>query len=724
MKKFLIFSIFYVLVIAAFAQVQSQITYRNGKAQFIINGKEYEPLLYNYPYKWPMEKEAFRRQLEMFKNADIHLYTVCFQLQEFVEYPDGSVKQCFAPGNEVALFEVDKRIKAVLDADPDAYIMFCVTAGYHTIWWEKAHPEECVAYPNTTVDYECNVDGGNYVIPSSASKVWRKDLCDVLAKICEQIKNSPYGNRVFALRVDFGSSREWFYNGFDYDMQPDVSKPMLEAFRTYLKNKYGTVENLQKNWGNKSVTFENAEIPSVRKRQKTSAGSLRHSQKERTVLDFLETMQKEMFDLQMACNKVMKDAFDGRLLVGNYSGYYGGIHMGAEHRQTLNYERLMSDVVDFQIAPPMYNDEFRGMGAPSLSQSTVDSHALYGKMTILENDTRTHLESKNFQKFATDQAESNALLMRDFGQVLAKNMGMWFLDFGRDFYDTPEFAEILKKMVEIRKLPVNGKNIARVVVVADYDNLLHMCIKRWDPMAYIAVSRLLLELSYSGVAWDIISIEDLAKARDYDVYFFPNSFYLNDYGRSAIEALKQKGNKTFVWSFAPGWLSDDGVDVENIEKTCSFKVKIVDDKIADRTINLVENNEVIRQKLLKTGPLFAIENSDKIIGVTDNVVSIACRKEKNGNTHYLSSTGFYPGKVVRKILVDAKTHIYCDDPKSIIFANDNFVTHHTLNGGEMVINLPEVKQVKMVYPNNIILGETATIKFNAAPKSTTIFYLK
>ena len=105
MKKFLIFSIFYVLVIAAFAQVQSQITYRNGKAQFIINGKEYEPLLYNYPYKWPMEKEAFRRQLEMFKNADIHLYTVCFQLHEFVEYPDGSVKQCFAPGNEVALFE-------------------------------------------------------------------------------------------------------------------------------------------------------------------------------------------------------------------------------------------------------------------------------------------------------------------------------------------------------------------------------------------------------------------------------------------------------------------------------------------------------------------------------------------------------------------------------------------------------------------------------------------
>ncbi|MBR7126984.1 MAG: beta-galactosidase [Lentisphaeria bacterium] len=702
---------------------KSEITRKNGKVQFLINNKVYEPILYNYPYKWPMQKEAFRRELEMFRNADVHLYTVCFQLHEFVTWPDGSNKQCFAPDKKVALFEVDKRIKDALDADPNAYIMFAITAGYHTIWWEKAHPEECIAYPNTEVDYSCNYDGGNYITPSMASKVWRKDLCDVIAQVCEQIKKSPYGDRVFAIRIDFGSSREWFLNGFDYDLQPDVSKPMLEAFRAYLKEKYGTVENLRKNWSNDSVTFETAQIPSPRKRRKTSAGSLRHPIVEGDVLDYLETIQKEAFDLQIACNKVAKEAFDGRLLVGNYSGYFGGIHMGAEHRQTLNYERLMSDYVDFQIAPPMYNDEFRGMGAPSLSQATSDSHKLYGKMSILENDTRTHLEKGKFQKFANNQAESNALLMRDFGMTLAKDTGMWFLDFGRDFYDTNEFRKLFQEMTAIKKLPATGKSTARVAVVANYGNLLNMCIKRWDPMAYIAVSRLLLELSYSGVAWDCISIEDLKVARDYDVYFFPNSFYLNDNDRLLIEKLKQKGNKTFVWTFAPGWLSDKGDDLQGIEQVSSFKVKVIDKQIADRTIKLTANNKIIQHKLLKVGPFFAIENADKKIGTTDNCVSIGVRKDDT-NTHYLTSVGLYPGEVVRQILADAKVHIYCDNPKDIIFANNDFLTHHTANGGETEIKLPTLKKVKMVYPKEQDFGETQLIKFTADPKSTTIFYLK
>ena len=195
MQKFLLLLIALVFTFTAIGATESKIIYSNGKPQFLINGKEYETLMYMYPYKWPMEKESFRRQIEMFKKSDIHLYGVCFQLHEFVNWPDGSQKQCFAPNNEVALFEVEKRIKDCLEADPDAYIMFCITAGYHTIWWEKAHPEECIAYPNTTVDYKCNNDGGNYITPSVASKVWRKDLCNVLEQICEAIKKSPYGDR-------------------------------------------------------------------------------------------------------------------------------------------------------------------------------------------------------------------------------------------------------------------------------------------------------------------------------------------------------------------------------------------------------------------------------------------------------------------------------------------------------------------------------------------------
>ncbi len=723
MQKFWLLLGLCVLSFFLSAATQSEITYHNGKPQFVINGKEYETLMFMYPYKWPMDKESFRREVEMFKNADIHLYGVCFQLHEFVKWPDGSQKQCFAPGKEVALFEVENRIKAVLEADPDAYIMFCITAGYHTIWWEKAHPEECIAYPDTEVDYKCNADGGNYITPSAASKVWRKDLCDVLTQICEAIKKSPYGDRVFALRVDFGASREWFQNGFDYDLQPDVSKPMLDAFRTYLQNKYGTVENLQKSWGDSSVTFDNARIPSPRKRQKTSAASLRCPIKDRAVLDYLEAVHKEIFDLQMACNKVLKDSFDGKLLVGNYGGYFAGIHMGAEHRHILNTERLNSNYVDFQITAQIYNDEFRGMGAGAVSQQMANSHKLYGKLAILENDTRTHLENRAFQKFAYNQAESNALLIRDLGQILTRNMGMWFLDFGRDFYDTSEFAELFEKISAARKLPVTGKSTAKVAIVGDYNNLLYMCIKRWDALPYLTVSRLIDSISHSGAAWDIISIDDLKIADDYDVYFFPNAFYLDTEERRIIENLKSKGNKTFVWSFAPGWLSENGDDLSGIRDISSFQVKIVDKTIQERTILLLDNNEIIKHKLLKTGPLFSIENADAKIGMSDEVLTIACRKDQ-GNTHYLSTTGLFPRAVVRQILEDAQIHIYCDNQNDVIYANNDFVTHHTANGGETIIKLPETKKVKMILPYEKDFGETDIIKFFTEPKSTTIFYLK
>ncbi|MBQ9789912.1 MAG: hypothetical protein IJW31_10000 [Lentisphaeria bacterium] len=663
------------------------ITFDNKYPQFKIGEKNYDILFYLCDYPWPHESEAFCRQVKSFRDADMDLNAIGFVTCEKIkDEASGKMREPWE-GDFLALDLIEKRIYKALELNPDAYFVVYLTASYPSGWWMDKNPDELIQYATEPIDPKAVLGDYAFRAPSFASLKFRQEMGDVLYKMVKYLESTPAGKRVCAYRVDYGCFREWFCYGFANKL-PDVSKPMLQAFRNYLRKTYNNdVAALRKAWGKSDVTFETADFPTVEERLKLGRDHLRDPKKNRAVIDYLHALHGEILATNIEFNKKVKEASNFRVPVGNYGGYFFGMHFGPEHRHYYQNERLMSQYTDFLASPFMYS-QYRKFGEAGLAEGLFESPLLYNKVAILEGDSSTHLDkskSRDMLQFATNSAESNAMLARDFGQVICRNAGMWFKDFNKNFYDDPEIVEGIRKMGKIRKLPITDNLIKKdVCFVADYESLLYMCATRWDKLYKQTVSDFVVELTHSGVPFETLSLADLERIDldKFKVYVFPNLYYATPEKLALVNKLKKMGKKVF-FSFAPGYLTENGRSLASFNEYSGMNVKKFPGTLNDK---------------------------GQVIKVSDNV--------------YYSTDGIWGRDELRKLFREAGVHVFTDNSEPIIYAGMNFVVFHSLKGGKQKLNLPEAREVDMCFPSDVKYGKTASIEFEMQPKSTVIFYVR
>lgn len=688
------------------APITSRIVFDDQIPAVQINGVNHKRLLqYTCDYPWKYGDPTFARQIRRFRDAGIHFYTIglatserttgknvaredqtAFELDNLKKPDDRNIVRELWNGEYLALDVIEKRIYRALQLDPDAYFMVYITLSYPNGWWLERYPEELIRYANAAVDKNAKLGDWAFRAPSFASLVFRQQSCEILAKLVSYLESTPAAKRVFAYRIDYGCFREWFEYGFGDKLLPDVSQPMLRAFREYVRNRYSNnVHALRKAWNDPDVLFDTVQFPTPEERLRLGGDFLRDPVSAAPVLDYLRSLHEEILKTNLAFNRTVKEASGNRVAVGNYGGYFFGMHFGAEHKHFYNAELLRSHLVDFQISPYMYS-QYRKFGESGLAENLFESLALYGVMGILEADTSTYLDknpSRAAQREVKDSRESSMMLARDFGQILARKAGIFWKDFNEQFYDDDEIQKTFLKFTEINRLPSAHRKLkSQVAIVGDFESLIYMCTRRWDRIYTQMISELQRELSHSGTSFETIAFTDLEKAEadQFKVYLFPNLFYATPEKVNAIERLKKMG-KILLFSYAPAYLTPAGR-------------------------SLASMNQLLGTKFTQ------------FPGILDNGKII-----KSGDRIYYSTDGRWPRKEVREILRRCGVHIYSENDEPVIYGGGNFLTLHTAAGGKQQLKLPETFKVEQYFPEKRSYGSVQVITFDAPAKSTAIFYV-
>ena len=434
----------------------------------------------------------------------------------------------------------DKKFNNLFEDNPDAYIL-PVVGIYSPPWWNSLHPDEMMVFDKTSgpLKYGYTI---NETVPSFASVKWREAAAENLRCLIKHIQSQPYGKNVIGYHLVTGSSNEWLYWYHPMDAIGDFSKPQLEAFQRWLRDKYKSNDALCRAWNNPGVTFQTVTIPSDIERKKGTYFSFRDPSKTQDVIDYMQFHNWIVMDTIKYFSRVVKEACNNKTLVGTRYGYTvheTGRDTLEERGHLAMSELLESPYIDFYTSPCLYDYREAGTGY-SVFMSAQKSVQLHSKLWISQNDLRTHLVSWQRGYGRTPHFEdTEAVQLRQISNEITHASGSSWT--GK--YDS-QMLDFFKKINAIceRSIDFNLTSSAEIAVVVDeYSN--HM-MKRDMRLSCPLVYGQVLQMGKIGAPVDYILLNDINMARPYKLYIFLNTFHVSEKQKMMIEKTFRQGNKS------------------------------------------------------------------------------------------------------------------------------------------------------------------------------------
>ena len=299
--------------------------------------------------------------------------------------------------------------------------------------WPTVYPQWPDAEPVITIDRESG--GQRKEFANSPSSSWANRTATQL-RILLQSFDQHFQGRMLGLHLSGLQTTEWFFEGMwgaELNAFADYSNSSLRAWcATELPATHahaaGTAHDHERRAQMRTTGADSqdphsacqaAPTPSERGANRTgntlavdSSGNGSRAARFNTFLS--SRTARTLGDLATA----VKEATDGKALVGFYYGYLFGL---AGRRLTGSGHLALSYVLDHPaidaiVSPYDYSTEVRSPTGPLLGHVPMDSAALRGKLYIIEDDSRTVLSSPNgreIHRTATVAASA---------QVLARNL--------------------------------------------------------------------------------------------------------------------------------------------------------------------------------------------------------------------------------------------------------------------------------------------------------------
>ena len=452
----------------------------------------------------------------------------------------------------------------LLRLDPKAYVI--LSPRFIMRQWAKDHPDEQVGYATGAADPNASDEFRERVVrPSPASDRFRAVALDVIGELGDYVNAQPWRKRLIGFRLSYGTYSEW--HAFGMYEAPDTGLRMQEKFSAYMQAKRG---------------IANARIPTIAMRRHENAdtskpslnGDLLDPAEDQLVLDYYDCLANTMADLMLAMAAKARQSMPGRL-IGAYYGYVYADHP-PEGANGLLDKVLASPNIDFLSNPPQYSRESRRAGGSYVARTIPSLFRRYGKLSLLEDDSRFHhirnwLQSKNDgQSLATETPQETEMVMRrNWLNPFFDGTGLQLNDpltrSGRRphaFDDPAVFKAIAESKAALaaagEPAPESGNSIAVVFSARE-------CLRRdGGKCSYFTWNLYQTSLRYlnrTGTAFDLLSLEDyIANPRNYTIVLFLNAFYLTDAERATLRAQTRKPGMTAVWIGPAGGVTDTGFD--------------------------------------------------------------------------------------------------------------------------------------------------------------------
>ena len=551
----------------------ASIVRKDGITQIAVGGKTYLPIIdllnrcgIAYTDSWIVRH----------RDLGLKIFHVTLTDEYFLK-PDGTL--------DFSVF--DKSARRILTLVPDAKIMLQFRISRMRDFCLK-NPDEAIAFDTGPVNKSAGAShqeelSGRPLRPSATSLLLRKEIDRALRGLADYINSKAWGKRVIGLRLSYGIFCEWHSYGM-YN-SPDMSKPAVRAFRLYLKNKYKTVEALQKAWRDPSADFENAQVPSAEARNNQNR-FFRDPAKDASVLDFFDFYAHAHADLLLFMAKRTKELLPGRLC-GAYYGYALGNHP-PEGSNVLLEKVLSSPYIDFLSCPPPYSPQARLAGGDFLSRSIANSFTRHGKLLTIEDDSRFHHMIKYAAKAITTRTplETRMTMRRNMANILFERQGIQFCDpiamanRRPGAFDDPAvdlaIGESLK-MIE-KALPAAKESGNRIAVVFDpAERLRHSSNnrKKYQPLAVMVNTNTVPLLYQSGFTFDLYSAADFETVyKKYKTVIFVNAFTFSSAERKALAAKLRRKGVTAIFVSAAGFVTPEGFSVSAMSELTGMKIAV------------------------------------------------------------------------------------------------------------------------------------------------------
>jgi hypothetical protein len=712
----------------------AEVKMHNGAPALFLDGQPVFAGLYwvsaPTPEKWESAAPS-RRAAE----AGIHIYA----------FDMGSGSEWIGPKSgrldHFDFSSVEARYARVVDADPKArFHLRCQLEIGADDWWSKMYPDEC----------ELNSTGRRYT-QSFASRVWRDQAKAFIRALVAHLEKTGLLDRVVAIQPGAGHTGEWVKGETAmYNVCSDYSEPMRRHFRAWLSERYGSdAARLRSAWNQSDASFDTAEVPSAAEQLQSKKFTFRDPKQEQKVIDYYRCLSELSGDLVVDFCRTVKEATGGKKLAGAFYGYlleawnggFFGERPDSDYSTTqrgghLGLRRVLaSPDVDFLVSPYSYG--FRGMGGDGPSMLPAASVRLHGKLCLVEDDTRTHIDSDKLYGHANTLAESVAILRRNFAQVAVRGQGMWWASWKVDPVAEPAFFPVLKNFEKVGafSLRTDRSPSAESAVILDDESFLYESNTNYLDVPLIFQQRL-WGLTRTGAAFDTYLLQDLVDGRmkPYKVYIFLNAFRLDAARRAALKRELQRDGRVAVWIYAPGYIEDD-LSLDNMRDLTGFQFAIGDQPWGV-LINLLDFTHPITAGLpqdlswgttSKLWPIFYVQDPDaRVLGQAvfsqgQCQPGFAVKKFANWTSIYSAAPNL-PAPVLRGIARFAGAHLY-SEAGDVLHASRDLLAVHTVAGGPRVFKLPRTAEiVQDLFENRAVARHADTFQVTLAPKSTTLYY--
>jgi hypothetical protein len=637
---------------------------------------------------------------------------------------------------------VEARYGRILDVDPEARFHLRLHFEIQPDdAWMKAYPQEC----------EINSEG-KPVGESFASEVWRKQVNDFLRAFIAHLNRTGLIDRITAFQPGAGHTGEWVKGETSMStLCGDYSEPMRRRFRSWLRRHYANdLAAFRAAWNDPRISFDTAEVPSAVEQLQTRLYTFRDPARERNVIDYYRCFAELSSDLVIDFCRTVKKATDGKKLAGAFYGYLmdlawnGGFFGERAESDYSTYQRsghlglrrvLESPYVDFLVSPYSYG--FRGIGGDAPAMQPTESALLHGKLCIIEDDTRTHINPDLNYGHANSLSQSVAILRRNFARVVTHGQGMWWLFESINPARDPAFATLLESFRELGQflLQTDRTPSAEIAVLVDDESFLYETDRISLDVPLIFEQRL-WGLARIGAPFDTYLLQDFieGRLRPYKLYLFLNSFQLDKARREALNRELRKDGRVAVWIYAPGYL-EEGPSLEHMQELTGFKFGLNEHPWGP-LMHIVDFTHPITAGLPqdlswgtnnKLSPIFFVEDPDaRVLGQV--VFSQGNCKPGMGVKAFPGWTSIYvaapnlPAPVLRGMARFAGVHLYSQEG-DVLYATRELLAVHTVSGGDRTFSLPrEVEEVYDLFERRSIARNTNQFQARLLPVTTALFY--
>ncbi len=627
----------------------------------------------------------------------------------------------------------DQKIYAYLSANPNAKLMISFDASVPT-WWAEKYPDEM------SYNKDGSTDGAAF-----ASEKWRKDMKQVISDLIDHLTSQPYAKYISAFRVTAGRTLEWLPWS---DNIIDHSPATINAFRVWLKEKYGTDAALQAAWNDPTVTLETASEPSDSDRSSTVYNTLLDTATQMQAIDYYKFIGATTADAFEELCSFVKQKTDRKWIVGGYFGYLWNAY-SYEANGTLSTSAqtaLESPDVDFFSAPMNYDE--RQIGENSVPQSMIDSLTANGKLYISENDVRTVAYQTPYSELDAsahgqtyNMSDTRAALIREFSSQLIKGSGMWWYDMGGGWFNDEQIYGLIKEMQEEMTVNLSRERTSAsdVAIFVDGDSYAYAAMN-FGPtynLYYAANYLQRQQLAGMGAPFDIYYLSDLKNGKvlkDYKVNIIMNGIEIDETESAAIEKYLKKDGKTVIWNYMSGFSDGKTMSLDNITRLTGFEnLRLLTgrssadcvlnstegwcDGVAGKTFGIPESNSVSPNLVLGDSAAAVLGN------YSDGEGASLAVKDMGDWTSIFAAVPDMPAALLRNILKESGVHIYSENMNDIVHANGEYVSLHCRYGGEKTITLPANYAVYNVFTGETVSLNTKEFTFTAENNSSALFRL-